>query len=293
MKKILSFGEIIWDVFPDGDAVIGGAPLNFAAHAVKCGARSYLFSAVGEDALGEKAIHVLQDLGVETDLVGKSSLATGRCIVTLKNGSPSYEVCRPAAYDEIDFSQDAADFINQKSFDAFCFGTLAAQEPVSRQALQSTLQSCSFGRIFCDVNLRPRCYDEDSVRLCFKSANLLKISEEEDPLLHAFPFYSALCPDGLEKQVSALFDAYPNLDLILYTKGENGSAIYEKSGTCVKIPPVKTQVVSTVGAGDSFGAAFLTAYLDGASIADAGALAARISAFVVSQKEAVPDYPQP
>ena len=290
MKKILSFGEIIWDVFPDGDAVIGGAPLNFAAHAIKCGSKAYLLSAVGEDALGEKALHALQNLGVGTDLVGKSSLATGRCIVTLKNGSPSYEVCRPAAYDEIVFSQDVVDFINQKGFDAFCFGTLATRESVSRQTLQRVLKSCSFSTVFCDINLRPNCYDEESVKLCLENASILKISDEEEPLLCVFPFYRNLCPDGLNQAVNALFEAYPNLTLILYTKGENGATVYQKDGTLVEIPPVKTQVVSTVGAGDSFGASFLTSYLNGASLSDAGALAARISAFVVSKKEAVPEY---
>ena len=148
MTKILSFGEIIWDVFPDGDAVIGGAPLNFAAHVVKCGANAALLSAVGDDDLGKKAIHALQNLGVDTELVGKSRLATGRCIVTLQNGSPSYEVCRPAAYDEIKISQDAVDLINQNHFDAFCFGTLAAREQTSRRALQKVLARCKFGKIF-------------------------------------------------------------------------------------------------------------------------------------------------
>ena len=118
MKKILSFGEIIWDVFPDGDAVIGGAPLNFAAHAVKCGTKSSLLSAVGNDDLGAKALKELQRLGVNTDFVGKSDLATGRCIVTLQNGSPSSEVCRPAAYDRISLTQKSIDSINTESFDA-------------------------------------------------------------------------------------------------------------------------------------------------------------------------------
>ena len=147
MKKILSFGEIIWDVFPDGDAVIGGAPLNFAAHAIKCGAKASLLSAVGNDALGEKALKELQRLGVSTDFVGKSDLATGRCIVSLNNGAPSYKVCRPAAYDRISLTQEAVDSINRESFDAFCFGTLAAREPVSRKALQRVLKSCSFARV--------------------------------------------------------------------------------------------------------------------------------------------------
>lgn len=290
MSKILSFGEIIWDVFPDGDAVIGGAPLNFAAHAVKCGANAFLFSAVGADDLGKKATYALQNLGIRTDLVGESTLPTGRCIVTLKNGSPSYEVCRPAAYDTIPFSRDAVDFINAEAFDAFCFGTLAAREPISRQTLQKTLAQCQFGKIFCDINLRPNCYDEESVKLCFENANILKISQEEEPLLSVFPFYQSLCPKGLENQIDTFFQSYKNLELILFTKGEKGATVYQKDGTCVEIAPCPAKVASTVGAGDSFGAAFLTSYLSGASILDAGNRAARISAFVVSKKEAVPEY---
>lgn len=290
MKKILSFGEIIWDVFPDGDAVIGGAPLNFAAHAVKCGAKASLLSAVGNDALGEKALKELQRLGVSTDFVGKSDLATGRCIVSLNNGAPSYKVCRPAAYDRISLTQEAVDSINRESFDAFCFGTLAAREPVSRKALQRVLKSCSFGRVFCDINLRPDCYDENSVKLCFENASILKISEEEEPLLESFPFYRSLCPDGLEQNVGNLFEALPNLDIILFTKGEKGSTVYQKHQSPLHVDPCKTQVVSTVGAGDSFGASFLSALLNGSSIPDAASLASRVSAFVVSQKEAVPEY---
>lgn len=290
MKKILSFGEIIWDVFPDGDAVIGGAPLNFAAHAVKCGAKASLLSAVGNDALGAKALEELQRLGIGTAFVGKSELATGRCIVTLSNGSPSYEVCRPAAYDRIALTPTTVDSINAEKFDAFCFGTLAARESVSRKALEQVLQSCAFDTVFCDINLRPDCYDEGSVRLCFENANILKISEEEEPLLGAFPFYRALCESGLEQSVGSLFEALPNLSLILFTKGEKGSTIYQKNQSPIHIAPCKAQVVSTVGAGDSFGASFLTAFLSGASILDAGTLASRISAFVVSQKEAIPEY---
>ena len=49
--KILSFGEIIWDIYDSGP-VIGGAPLNFAANCAGLGAESYMLSAVGSDALG-------------------------------------------------------------------------------------------------------------------------------------------------------------------------------------------------------------------------------------------------
>ncbi len=68
-KKILAAGEIIWDIYPDKKA-IGGAPLNFAAHAALCGAQSALLSAVGKDKLGEKACEALKEFGVDTRFVG-------------------------------------------------------------------------------------------------------------------------------------------------------------------------------------------------------------------------------
>jgi fructokinase len=50
------------------------------------------------------------------------------------------------------------------------------------------------------------------------------------------------------------------------------------------------QAVSTVGAGDSFAAAFLTRYLNGKDILSCMQFAAKVSAFVVSETGAVPDY---
>ena len=51
---VLSFGEVLWDLFPDS-RVIGGAPFNFAAHRSKLGAEVSFVSAVGQDELGEAA----------------------------------------------------------------------------------------------------------------------------------------------------------------------------------------------------------------------------------------------
>ena len=63
--KILSFGDIIWDVYPD-KACIGGALLNFSAHVKKSGAESYLMSAVGNDPLGEDALKKLKKFVLRT-----------------------------------------------------------------------------------------------------------------------------------------------------------------------------------------------------------------------------------
>ena len=86
-----------------------------------------------------------------------------------------------------------------------------------------------------------------------------------------------------------MLNRYPNIKRVLYTKGANGSEFHTRE-EYVEIPAVKAKAVSTVGAGDSYGAAWLTAMLGGASCTDAAHLAARVSAFVVSNTEAVPPY---
>ena len=88
--KILSFGEIIWDVYGN-EKFIGGAPLNLAAHCSKQGAESFMLSAVGNDDLGKCALEEVKGFNVKTDFISVNyEKETGKCIVTLnEKGVPS------------------------------------------------------------------------------------------------------------------------------------------------------------------------------------------------------------
>ena len=118
--RIVSFGELLWDVYPDA-AHIGGAPFNFAAHSARLGARSYLLSALGKDEWGTRARAELDRLGVFADYVtAHGDKETGRCLVSLDERSvPSYTLLRDVAYDYIP-TDDLPD-----DFDVLYFGTLA------------------------------------------------------------------------------------------------------------------------------------------------------------------------
>ena len=278
--KILAIGEIIFDIF-NGEAEIGGAPLNFCAHCAALGAESALISAVGNDELSTKALNELKNFGVDTQYVQKNDLPTGQCIVTVNNGIPEYNVLRPTAYDKI--------VATSKKYcaDVFAFGTLIQRDAESRKATQSILESGEFKEIFCDINLRKNCYDADSCRLCLGNATILKISDEEEPLLHEFGLYKI---ESSEKDViKSICNSFGNINLVLYTKGENGSVIYDRTNDkFYEIPAVKAQVVSTVGAGDSYSAAFLYEYLRSGDVQAAAEAGAKLSAFVVAHRGAVP-----
>ena len=288
--KILAFGEIIWDVFPDKQ-VIGGAPLNFAAHCALCGAQSALVSAVGADALGAQALEALASFGVGTQYVKKISYPTGQCLVTLDaDAIPHYDVLRNVAYDYVDVTDADIAAINAEGYDALYFGTLVQRNGVSREALQKIVNGCRFGEVLCDVNLRPHCYDADSVAFCLEHATVLKVSIEEEPILRTMGHY-APAQDTPRRIAEALCQGYPNVRTVLVTLGKDGSYAYDaRSGRGYAQPAVGERVVSTVGAGDSFAAAYLTSYLAGSPIEDCMKKAAEISGFVVAHTEAVPRY---
>ncbi len=286
MKKLLIFGETIWDVYPDR-AVIGGAPLNFAANLALLGDKAWLMTGVGTDELGDDAARVIREYGIRDDFVQRvPDKATGRCIVTLgENGVPCYRVLTDTAYDHVTADDAVIDAIRREGFDVFYFNTLAQREPVSRAAIRRILDEVPFEEIFCDVNIREGCWNRDSLALCLSRATTVKISEEEAHFAAEAGLIDAGAP--LDEALSA---AFPNLRMLVYTMGKRGSAAYDFTAHTATFSgePEQVKVVSTVGAGDCFGASFLHVMLAGGSVDEAIRFATARSNIVVSHTEAIP-----
>ena len=286
--KILAIGEIIFDIYSDKKC-IGGAPLNFAAHASLLGADTALISAVGYDELGSSALDYVGSLGISTEFINKNNKQTGVCDVTVnEQGVPSYSVRTDTAYDNIILSDKEIKNINDEAFDLFYFGTLIQRSSVSAEAVKKILKECKFKSVICDINLRPYCYSRESVLTCLENATILKLSDEEEPLLRELGIYEAE-PCGNEAIAKALTSLFPNIEIVIITMGAEGSFAYRASdGKTVYRKANKVKVASTVGAGDSFAAAFAVAYLSGKTLEEAVAKGTELSAFVVSKTEAVP-----
>ena len=281
--KALAFGEVLWDVYPESKH-LGGATMNFAAHFKKCGGDAYIVTAVGKDPLGDETLAHIRALGIGADYVTRSDKETGKCLVTLNEQKiPSYNLLDHVAYDEIE-----APPVGGEAFDVLYFGTLALRNQNNREVLGRILGEATFSHVFVDVNIRPPFYSEEVVRLALAKATILKISDEE------LPFVMAVL--GKERGrdeacAAALAKDFSGLRLLLITRGDKGALVYDAaSGKTYESPAEKVTVVSTVGAGDSFSAAFLAEYLKTGDVAAALALAARVSAYVVSCEGAIPEY---
>lgn len=287
-KKILAIGEIIWDVYPESRE-IGGAPLNFASHCVICGAEGRLLSAVGSDALGDEALAFLARVGVDASFVERVALPTGQCTVTLDaQGIPHYRIEEGVAYDHISVSPTLLEYV-QNGVDACAFGTLIQRTPAARETIRELLRVGRFTEVFCDVNLRPNSYDAETTRFCLENATILKLSREEEPLLGQLGLYSAPSDDPTTV-LHSIAKAFQNLHTILLTDGKDGSyAFLCRTGTVLHCPAYNAgPVVSTVGAGDSFGAAWLVSYLEGDTPEESLKKASVRSGQVVARREAIP-----
>lgn len=287
--KVLVFGEVLFDVYPN-DRFIGGASFNFSAHCARQGLEAYLLSAIGKDALGDDALKRIDGFGINASFVQRSDKPTGQVSVTLdENSVPSYLVHTDTAYDNIGIDEDTLSNASKIGFDCLYFGTLCQRNSVSRTALRRIVEEMTFKDIFCDVNIRESCYDADSVRFCLENATILKISEEEEPALQALGMYIP-SGEGISAVARAICGRYRNIKVLIITLGGKGSYAYDPVNDAEYFQEaMQCKVVSTVGAGDSFGAAFLTAYLSGNDIRSCLKRGAELSGYVVSHTEAVPE----
>ena len=271
----ISFGEILFDVFPD-KATLGGAPLNVAGHLAKLGLNGAILSAVGNDELGKRALNEIEALGLSTDMIATLDYETGKAIITLNGKNAEYEFNDPCAWDNIPLQA------LPENVTLIYYGTLA-QRGNSKNTLKELLNSVQSQHRFFDVNIRKHFYSDEIIKEGVENATILKLNDEEvDIVLDALKI-EMRGYRGLEE----LFKEY-NLDLILLTKGKEGTMCFKNKWYRVPCAPV--EVVDTVGAGDSLSAGFLASYIKTGDLEKSLLFGSHIADYVVTKRGAIPEY---
>lgn len=279
-------GEALWDVLPEGKK-IGGAPANFAYHVSQFGLPSCVVSAVGDDALGHEIIENFTEKGL-TFQIETVPYATGTVRVEIDQaGIPQYEIKENVAWDNIPYSARLEQLAAQTQ--AVCFGSLAQRNIVSRNTIGRFLDAIPAGNdplIVFDVNLRQGFYNKDILCNSMKRCNILKINDEELITISRMFGYPGI---DLQDKCWILLGKY-NLRMLILTCGTNGSYVFTPGNVSFQ-PTPKVEVADTVGAGDSFTAAFIAGILKGESVTEAHSRAVRTSAYVCTRKGAMPELP--
>ena len=289
-KSVLTMGELLWDMLPDGKKP-GGAPANFVYHAAQNGVKATAVTAVGDDELGRELVQLLTERGVNV-AAQTNEYATGITAVSLdENGVPSYDVVRDRARDHIAFTDQVRTLV--ENADAICYGSIAAREPHgTRDAIYAMIDAAGPDTVrFFDINIRSGFADHDVLERMLNGATILKINDEELPIVARLfgidePEFKVPSQTECVKAIKEMFD----LDVVILTAGDSYSLVMDDE-TISMLPTPKVEVADTVGAGDSFSGAFLAYWLRGFSLRAAHERAIEVSAFVCTQQGAWPEYP--
>jgi fructokinase len=282
---VAALGEILWDMFPTGPR-FGGAPANYVCHSASLGGRAWLVSAVGDDPLGKQALEQLRLHQVETRCVmTHNDYPTGAVQVTLDDqGHPRYEFGRDEAWDDLAWTDAVAELAARCR--AVCFGTLGQRSPPSRRLIRQFVGAATAARWrILDVNLRAPFYDDVVIQESLKLANVLKLSDEELPVLARI---FRLVGDPVD-QIRKLAEQFA-IRLTALTRGPDGALLVRGDEVSESAGGTVT-VADTVGAGDAFTAALTIGLLRDLPLDAINQTACRVAEYVCSQSGATPRLP--
>ena len=242
------FGEVLFDGFPDGTRVLGGAPFNVAWHLRGFGADPAFLSAVGFDKGGHDVLQRMEEWGLSRD--GVQTLRdrpTGQVRISHEDGENCYEIAPGQAWDFID--PDAAERAFPAAVRFLYHGTLAMRSERSREAMERLLARGV--PAFVDLNLRAPWSTPENVRKALSRARWVKLNEIE---LAEVTGRITTSLESCEDAARALIEEY-GIHRIVVTRGADGAICVTRGGDLeVGEEPSVGKLVDTVGAGDAFSA---------------------------------------
>lgn len=243
---IYVFGEVLFDCFPDGEKVLGGAPFNVAWHLQAFGAQPRFISRVGADQPGREIKQAMSNWDMNChDLQQDTTHPTGQVQVSFQEGEPNYSIIADSAYDFINSAELNPPF----PAGILYHGSLCLRNQISADTLKNLTRQPGM-KIFLDVNLRSPWWEKQRIRDLFHTASWVKMNQTELQQLTA--------PEkDLSLQMSDLQDEF-SLEQLILTRGEQGALVRTRNGDIHSVAPSQAeQPIDTVGAGDAFSAVYL------------------------------------
>lgn len=286
-SSMVCFGEVLWDVFPDGTKKPGGAPMNVAYNLKKLGVDCTMISSVGEDENGAELLSQLENWGMTTDYIEKThDFPTSTVALVLdEHNDASYTIFEDVAWDNIPLLEQYKSIVQES--EVLVFGSLAMRNDVSYRTLMELVKLAKVKVL--DINLRLPHFDLEKALGILPQIDVLKLNKAElNFLIEALA--ADIEPDEhlRAKYIQERF----GIGEIVLTKGSKG-ANYYRHGNQLHQDAYKITINDTVGSGDAFFAGFL-AYRFDSQTADNDAfilnMAMATGAFITTKEGACPPY---
>ncbi|WP_288960320.1 carbohydrate kinase [uncultured Sulfitobacter sp.] len=303
---ILCCGEALIDMVaapsldgPDGFVPhSGGAVFNTAIALGRLGARAGMLTGLSRDMFGDQLADALKASDVDTTHIIRSDRPSTLAFVKLEDGQASYSFFDENSAGRMIRAEDMPAL--PSDITALFFGGISLASDPSASAYAALLERQGGPRaVMIDPNIRPLFItDADGYRrrmaAMISQADIVKVSDEDLNWLNPAPLTQA-------EKISAMLDTGPSV--VIVTQGAEGAIATLADGTSITVPAVKTHVVDTIGAGDTFNAGFLAKLseldlltpealgtLDPDALRDAMTYGARVAAITVSRAGANPPW---
>ena len=303
---ILCCGEALIDMVaapsldgPDGFVPhSGGAVFNTAIALGRLGARAGMLTGLSRDMFGDQLADALKASDVDTTHIIRSVRPSTLAFVKLEDGQASYSFFDENSAGRMIRPEDMPEL--PSDITALFFGGISLASDPSASAYAALLERQGGSRaVMIDPNIRPLFItDAEGYRrrmaAMISQADIVKVSDEDLDWLNPAPLTQA-------EKISAMLDTGPSV--VIVTQGAAGAIATLADGTSITVPAVKTNVVDTIGAGDTFNAGFLAKLseldlltpealgtLDPDALRDAMTYGARVAAITVSRAGANPPW---
>ncbi len=272
------FGEVLYDCFPEGEEVLGGAPFNVAWHLQALGDKPRFISRIGDDKRGHHIQNAMGNWGLSTEwLQIDPEHPTGTVKISIQDNEPSYDIRPDAAYDFI----QAESLPLTAPLDIIYHGSLALRNSITHTAF-SALSAQSGCARFMDINLRDPWWSKQSIDELLRGVRWAKMNQAE---LNAIGFTA---PD-IRENMRNIQERY-SIEECIVTRGPLGTVVRTMQGEIYESPPPPLdRRVDTVGAGDSFSAIYLHGISSGWSIPERIERAQQFANHIIGIRGATPN----
>lgn len=251
--QVVVIGEALIDlVMPDSspiEAVLGGAPFNTARALARLGGRVELCATISSDRFGGSLLSALAADGVGVAMVERCDAPTTLAAAELSiGGSAEYRFY---------IEGTSAPRLERRTIDPapawlFTGGLGLVLQPLADRVIEIVDALPASARVMVDVNARPRVIDDPQahrarVEHIAGRCDVMKVSDED--LSNLFP--GSTIDSGVERLLAA------GARLVVITAG--GQSVRAIGPDIeIEVPVPSTDVVDTIGAGDTFDAGMLS-----------------------------------
>ncbi len=260
MYDVIALGELLIDFTssapsgqgnPQFEANPGGAPCNVLAMLAHLGRRAAFVGKVGDDLFGRMLKGSIAETGIDAGalVLDPAAHTTLAFVQNAPDGDRTFSFYRDPGADELLTPEELPESA-LRSAGIFHFGSLSLTREPSRAATRRAVALAAEGGavVSFDPNLRPSLWKsldaarEEMLWGC-SVCQVLKVAEEELSFLTT--------EEDLEAGAAKLRRDFPNIRLLLVTKGKEGSTAFWREHQ-VSRPGFPVEAIDTTGAGDTF-----------------------------------------